>query len=207
MNQMQNHQNGQQEQQSNPRDELDMYSQILHQSGNNPLLKNTNLGVGNYDDQYLWQQIRSYRKGMYAYIAFGRILSQRAIHETKVKLGREGFRHYNEKTGEPQVWEGIDEDDVDEKKSSWTVERERGEEIWRSIGDARKPMTEKQAAAIMEKANIDDEWLPIYWEMVSGRHEASRSRDAELLRDMLTGIKHLRGDSDDEAAAGLLGGA
>lgn len=189
------------------RDELDMYGQILSQSGNNPLLRDTNLGVGNYDDQYLWQQIRSYRKGMYAYIAFGRILSERAIEETKVKLGREGFRHYNETVDEVEKWDPVSDDDVDDRESIWTTERERGKEIWQRIGDSRVPLTEKQAAAIMEKANIDDDWLPIYWEMVSGRHEASRSRDAELLRDLLTGIKHLRGDSGDDAASELLRGA
>lgn len=203
------HQNGAQSNGSTPapgqqpRDELDMYSQILQSSGSNPLLRDTNLGQGNYDETYLWQQVRSYRKGLYAYIAFSGVLSKRAIYETKIRLAREGFTHYNEADQEPQQWDALDEDDVDDGESFWTAQRRRGDEIWSKLADNRHALSEKQAAAILEKTDISDEFMPVFWQMVSGRHEVSRSQDAELLRDMLTGIKHLRSD-DGGDVAGLL---
>jgi len=188
---------------NSPRDELDMYSEILRPSGSNPLLEDTNLGQGNYDESYLWQQIRSYRKGLYAYTAFSGVLTKRAIYETKIKLAREGFTHYNESTEDVEQWDSLQEEDIDDDESYWTAERERGEEIWNSLSDDRTPLSEKQAAAVFRLTNISEEFMPIFWSMVSGRHEVSRSKDAELLRDMLTGIKHLRSD-DESDASGLL---
>lgn len=191
-----------------PRDELDMYQQILRPSQQNSILKTTNLGHGKYDDDYLWQQIRSYRKGLFAYIAFGDILSQRAVHETKVLLAREGFDFYDESRGEPKSFDPLREEDIDERESSWNAELRYGEEIWQRMGDWDQPLSKEQVAAVIDKTGVDTEWLPIYWQMVAGRHEASRSLDAELLRDMLTGIKHYR--QDESAADGLaqiMGGA
>lgn len=187
-----------------PSDELDMYGDILRQSDANPLLENTNLGQGNYDTDYLWQQVRSYRKGLFAYIAFAGVLSKRAVHETKIKLAREGFSHWNDEKGRVDQFDALDESDRKDNESIWTAERRRGEEIWQSLSDDRTPLSEKQAAALLEKTDVSDEFMPIFWEMAAGRHEVSRSKDAELLRDMLTGIKHLRSDPDGNVA-GLLG--
>lgn len=187
-----------------PRDELDMYSQILRSSGDNPLLENTNLGLGNYDESYKWQQIRSYRKGLYAYVAFSRILTQRAIHETKVKLAREGFSHYNEQKDKVEQWDSFN--GTAENQSRWVAEMERGESIWEELSSPRDALSTKQVAAIIKKTGISTEWVPIYWQMVSGRHEVSRSQDAELIRDLLTGIKHLREDGGSDSSGSLFGG-
>jgi len=199
-----NKQNGQDDQSSQPVDQLDLQNKVIESSGGNPLLELTNLGVGNYSEDYLWQQVRSYRKGLYAYIAFDRALTDLAIHETKVKLAREGFRHYNETRDSVEMWEAIDEDAADVSRHDVL---ERGEEVWEDLGEARKGISKKQAAALLDKSGLGSEWLPVYWQMVAGRHEVSRSLDAELLRDMMTGIKHLRNDSDDDSAAKILGGS
>jgi hypothetical protein len=204
---MQQHRNGHSqgsEVQQGPSDELDMYGDILRQSNANPLLEKTNLGQGNYDTDYLWQQVRSYRKGLFAYIAFSGVLSKRAIHETKIKLAREGFSHWNDNKGVVEEWDPLDEDAKEDGESIWTAERRRGNEIWNKLSDNRTPLSEKQAAALLDKTNVSEDFMPIFWEMAAGRHEVSRSKDAELLRDMLTGIKHLRSDPDGNAAA-LLG--
>lgn len=194
-----------------------MYGIILRSSQTNPLTESTNLGLGNYDDDFFWQQIRSMRKGLYAWIAFGSFLSKRAIHETKMKLGRDGVNYYEEDTNDviyakpldeadggtyprSKYVEGGDDCDHDECNGedeclhvpSWEIARQRGEDIWQSLGDIRVPMTKEQWAAVAKKSGIDEEYRPIFWELVSGRHEASRSRDAELLGHTTRGVDEYR---------------
>ena len=188
------------------RDEADVQQSVLESSRGNPLLETTNLGLGNYDDSYLWQQIQSYRKGLYAYLAFEETISAKAVHETKVKLAREGFSYYDERRDTVEQWDPIDEDDVDELQSTWTAEIERGEQIWQSLNNSNEVLSEKQIVAIMKKAGVDLDWMPINWQMVAGRHEVSRSRNAELLRAVLTHINDLRGDTDGEVADNMFGG-
>ena len=190
-----------------PRDELDLRSQIVEQSDGNPLLQQSNLGLGNYTETYLWQQVRSYRKGLYAYIAFGNVLTKRAIYETKMELGRDGYVHFDENQKEVAQWDPLSEDDVRDDESSWTAERRRGKRIWDSLGEAPQPVTQKQVAAVIKKTGVEPgKWLPIYWQMVSGRHDVSRSLNAELIRDFLSDIKHLRDDAEGETTRSLLGG-
>lgn len=188
------------------RDELDIQGEVLSSSESNPLLRNTNLGLGKYDDDYKWQQIRSYRKGLYAWVAFGRVLSDRQIYETKQKLGEEGFNpHYDEDESEVKVFPPFDEANGywdEDEESRWTAVRRRGEEIWRSLGESDEILSQKQVVAINKKTGISDEWMPIFWELVSGRHEVSRSDEGELLRDLLTSVKDLRQAMDDDG--GLL---
>lgn len=172
-----------------PRNPNELQGMLLSGARGNPLFDQVNLGQGNYSDDDFWQQIRAYRRGLYVYIAFGSTLEKRAIHETKVKLAREGYTHYNEEGNQVEQWQPLDADDVAEDESSWEAELRRGEEIWNSLGDNREVMTTKQAAAILKKTNADTDWLPVPWQMVVGRHEASRSREAELLRDLLTNPK------------------
>jgi len=184
------------------RDELGLQEQILKSGGSNPLLDSTNLGLGKYDDDYKWQQVRSYRKGLYAWVAFGQALEKRKLYETKIKLGRDGYNPYYDE-GDVRVWNALDEDDVGDDESSWNAALERGREIWQRLGDPQEIITAEQVAAVASKTSIDDEWQPLFWELVAGRHEVSRSEDAELLRDSLTGIKELRDNSADDG--GLLG--
>jgi len=200
----QHHENGQDET-TTPRirDEADVYQQVLGSGTSNPLLRDADLGQGNYDDEYLWQQIRSYRKGLYAWIAFGNVLTERKIYETKMQLGDEGYNaFYDESESDVQVWGALDEDDIPDDRSRWNVVKERGEEIWQRLGEPDVMLSQKQLSAIQSKTGLSQEWMPIFWELVSGRHEVSRSKDAELLRDLMTGVKHLREEGSDEG--GLL---
>lgn len=201
------YQNGHEEQEI--RDEMDMRSTVAKASDGNPLLKQSNLGLGNYTEDYLWQQVASYRKGLFAYIAFGNVLTERAIYQTKMELGRDGYTHFNEAHNEVDHWDGITAKDVGDRQSTWNAEFERGQEIWETLGEAPSPVTEKQVAAVVKKTGVEPgKWLPLYWQMVSGRHDVSRSLNAELLRDLLTGVRHLRDESDStEAAKTLLGGS
>jgi len=185
------------------RDESDVYQQVLGSGSSNPLLRDADLGQGNYDDEYLWQQIRSYRKGLYAWIAFGNTLTERKIYETKMQLGRDGYNaFYDEREADVQVWGPLDEGEIPADRSRWNVVKERGEEIWQRLGEPDVMLSQKQLSAIQSKTGLSQEWMPIFWDLVSGRHEVSRSRDAELLRDLMTGVQHLREEGTDDG--GLL---
>lgn len=186
-------------------DDVDVADKLIRSSRGNSLLENTNLGTGHYSEDTLWQQVRSYRKGLFAYTAFANLLTERAIEETKMRLGREGFRHYNENKGGAEFWEPLDEDDIDELESSWTAEYRRGEEIWQALHDAKMPLSEEQIYAVMDKANVEPgHFLPVYWQMATGRHDASKSLGAELLRDVFSDMKHVRDDAEGEDTKGLL---
>jgi hypothetical protein len=182
------------------RDELGLQEEILSASQSNPLLNETNLGLGKYDDDYKWQQVRSYRKGLYAWIAFGRVLEQRQLYETKLKLGRDGYNPvYDESDGTVRTWAPLGESDYDgATQSSWSAALERGREIWQRLGSPDEVITAEQVAAVAAKTSITEDWKPLFWELVAGRHEVSRSEDAELLRDALTGIKELRNTEESE---------
>lgn len=180
-------------------DELGLQEQILSGSESNPLLRDTNLGLGKYDDDYKWQQVRSYRKGLFAWIAFGRVLTKRKLYETKYKLGRDGFNSiYDSSSMDVRTFEPLDDSDVSEDESTWSAALELGRKRWQRLGEPDQVLSDQQLSAIMSKTGISDEWKPLFWELVSGRHEVSRSDEAELLRDALTGIKHLRDDSEEE---------
>jgi len=202
------------------RDELDMYERVLQSSDANPLLQDTNLGLGNYDKSFLWQQIESYRKGLFAWVAFGRVLTRRAIHETKMKLGYEGINYYDDDVEE--VFYARPLDDADDKGQheyprtkyegdgelptpEWEIAKQRGEDIWQSLGRIDEAMTRKQWVAVAKKTGLDDDFQPLFWDMVSGRHEASRSKDAELLRDTTKGAKDLREHAVGDDSGGILG--
>lgn len=189
-----------------PRNDLELKTEILRRADGNDLFQNVNLGQGNYEDDDFWQQIRSYRRGLYMFIAFSEILTQQAVHETKVKLAREGIAHYDERTNEVIQEPPMSDDEIADDQSSWEAELEKGEEMWQDLGDPRQPITEKQGAAILKKANVDMQWLPVSWQMMIGRHEASRSKDAELLRDVLADVKQLTDKSDGPSSSSLLGG-
>lgn len=184
------------------RDNLDIQARIISSSSSNPLLRETNLGLGKYDDSYKWQQIRSYRKGLYAWIAFGRTLSERKVYETKLKLGEEGYNAiYDNVDSDVKQFDAFDESDWSwdaEETSRWTAVRARGEWIWTRLGEPNEVISDEQFAALANKTGVVDEWQPLFWELVAGRHEMSRSEGAELLRDALTGVNEYRGEAQEE---------
>lgn len=181
-------------------DELDAYAQLLNASEDLDLA--TNFGHGNYNEDIFYQQISNYRRAAKAMELFGRIILERAIYETKVKLARDGITFYDD--DEMQMAE-YDPADVDEEHRRRDL-RKRGEEIWQKMGDANRTLSDKQVNAVVRKTGHDLDWQSFYAKVLVFYHESSRSVNAELIRDFLTGIKHLRNDGDSEVAEALLGG-
>jgi hypothetical protein len=184
-------------------DELDAYAQVLANSPDLDL--DTNFGLGNYNQRIFYEQIANYRKAAKANALFQRVILQRAIHETKLALAEEGITFYDEDGMEPTSFDGVDEDD-DDVESRRSELRERGQDIWQKLGDANRVLSDKQVNAVVRKTGHDLDWQSFYAKVLVFYHESSRSVDAELVRDFLTGIKHLRNDADAETARSLLGG-
>lgn len=212
---------GQQPKQRQITDHLDALEDILQSSQNNPLLQQTNLGQGNYDEDYLWQQIQSYRDGLFAHKAFSSLVEDRHLRTTKLQLGRSGVRFYDTNAEKPVNIEPFDQNNPEGDKylrrlnlerdveyySTWTLIQKRGEYIWREeLGDPEAVgLTEMQAAALVEISGDDGEWLPIYWEMVAGRHEASRSLDSTLIKFVLGDYQERRADTGEDSGSLLPG--
>lgn len=193
--------NGQQGNNHGARNELQLKDNIVSGATGTPILEHVNLGQGNYAESDYWQQIRSYRRGLYVYTAYNSMITGRAIRETKYRLGKEGYNAvYDETAADVEVMEPadpvpLDELDVDEITPEDSRRRQimkRGEAIWEKLGEPDEVLSHAQAAAMMEKTGVGMDWMPISWKMVVGRHEASRSRDAELLRDVFTSVQDLR---------------
>jgi len=182
-------------------DELDAYQQLLR--GSPDLDLDTNFGHGNYDQRIFYDQISNYRKAARAMSLFQRTLLERAIYETKIHLARDGITFYDDTENEVYNQGGIDLEDTNRPR---TKTKEKGEEIWERLGDSDKVLSDKQVAAIVRKTNHDIDWDSFLSKVLVFYHESSRSVDAELVRDFLTGVKHLRSDGNGDAAGALLGG-
>lgn len=193
-----------------PRNEQEQISSVLASSDINEILSEVNAGLGNYDDGLLFQQEEDYRKALIAITSFQSLIVKRQIEDTKRKLGREGLRYvYDEKKQEAKNWQRFEDSNyvLNDRESTWTAERRRGEEIWEYLGDPEEPITEKQHAAIVKVTGLEPgQWTPMFADMFAGRHEMSRSRGAELIRLFLGKMFSFKGDGEDaeKAKQGIL---
>jgi len=165
------------------RTELDVYDKALRSPGVDGFLESENLGLGYYDDAERWQQIESYRFGLFGDRVFSEPLIDRAIDETKRQLALKGTNFYDSEAQAPASLTGWDELTDDEKKSLKREERidkrryieQQGEQLWKNMTDRQR----KEAIEIATQ--MDRKWTPPQWRMLMARHETSRSRGARLL--------------------------
>lgn len=162
--------------------ELDVYDKALRSPGVDGFLESENLGLGYYDDAERWQQIESYRFGLFGDRVFGEPLIDRAIDETKRQLAVKGKRFYDSESAAPASltgWEELSDDEKQDLKRERVDKRrfieQQGEEIWKSLTDRQR----KEAIEIA--TGMDRKWTPPQWRMLMARHETSRSRGARLL--------------------------
>lgn len=74
-----------------PQDSIDVYDKASSPTAEDEFLDNNNLGLGVYDQAEQYQQVESYKMGIFADAAFGRRLEERAIAETKRQLAIDGW--------------------------------------------------------------------------------------------------------------------
>jgi hypothetical protein len=177
---------------SQPSSELDLYDEAVHPTVSDEFLAENNLGLGNYTEREMWQQIQSFAEGLFGDSAFARILNERTIKETKRKLATEGIEFVREdgRSIEFESWE---------EKSKWESHerrqaiRERGDEVWHNLDE------EDKVRAIAEKVGGGD-WTPPQWRMLMMRHEGSRSRDAQTLDNLFGRVQEHKVDEDSADA-------
>lgn len=180
-----------------PRDELDVASAFVTPTSYEEVLQEVNLGTGNYDADDIAMQMRSFRSGLVADVAFNSVLLKRAIYETKIKLADEGFAYYDEKEDKVKQWSAIDESDESDANGRTHALRERGEEIWDSLGRTNETMSQKQATALSKKVGID-RFKPVFWRMLAAYHEATKSRGARTQDNFFGRIKKRLTESPDD---------
>ena len=215
--QRQNGHNGQEKRA--PRDQLDLYSQVVDSTAVDPFLDRQNLGLGNYKEREMWQQVESYRHGMYATAAFRRVIDERAVRETQIEIAIKGYSLTNPQTGESVRLKGWEEMSDDERRETWQqlrngedeqfdrrrwIER-RGQQLYEQL----EKMTDEEARrwpaseAVREIAGHSGSWDPAHNRMLMARHETSRSRSAQLLDNVFGRVKEHVTDGNSE---GLRGG-
>jgi len=195
------------------KDEIDQLFEVLESSDANEILEAVNAGLGNYDDNLLWSQTESYRKGIVAQTLVADVLIKRSIDEAKKWLAENGTQFYNETEMDVNDFrpfeEAVERGDVDvaDDESTWTAKRRYANEIWQSFDVADEAVTTEQRAAIVKATGMEPgEWIPLFWDMFAGKHDMSRSHGAELLKLYLGDHYTFQGNEEEaeQKKAGLL---
>jgi len=192
------------EQTDQPAQELDVYNDAIQPGMRvDEFLERNNLGLGNYEESEMWQQVERFQDGMFGRAAFTDKILRRAVDETKRALALKGKMLFDEDEIDAVRFEGWDELDADEQADHELSRREyleqKGDEIW-------KRMTDDQRIESMEVVTgIDRSWTPPHMRILGAQHELSRSRGARLL-DNLFGRKHEKTVTTDDGGSKLLGG-
>ena len=170
-----------------------------------PFLDRQNLGLGNYKEREMWQQVESYRHGMYATAAFRRVIDERAIREAQTEMAISGYSLIHPETGSEIRLKGWDEMTQAEREETWAELRNspdermdrrrwisrRGVQLYEKLekmSDAeerRWPASE----ALKELAGHSGSWDPAHNRMLMALHETSRSRGAQLLDNVFGRVK------------------
>lgn len=189
-----------------PSSELDLYDHALSANVDDEFLSENNFGLGNYTGDEMWQQVESFKRGMYAEQAFVRRLLERAIHQTMVSLGLRGGSFYDERESVQDVrqfdgWRDLeDEERAKEDRREWVLDR--GREVWETLPDNCK------REALDERAGVSSSWTPPHFRMMQVRHETGRSRDAATMEIVFTDMekKEITTNDMNEAEKKLFGG-
>lgn len=181
-------------------DQLDLMQQAVDDVEGDEFLSANNLGLGNYTDDEMWQQIESFKTGLYGEAGFADLINEMAIEKTKREMAREKWRQLS------------DEDRAQETRREWIIAKK--EELWDDLGDIDREVgdredrraleLERKAEAIEEHLGAIPDWIPPHWRMLLARHETSRSREARLIDNLFDRVDEVQGDVNVD---NILGGS
>jgi len=199
--------NEQQQQEGTSRSESEVYDKALQSPGVDDFLQSENLGLGYYSDAERWQQVESYRFGLFGDRVFAEPLIDRAIEETKRQLAVKGKSFYDEEANAPRSvkgWEELSEKEKRQKKRDDRIDKRRwidqqGSEIWKKLSD------QQRRVALEIATGVDRKWTPPQWRMLMARHETSRSRGARLLDNVFgrESVQRVFKNNKSESSGGL----
>jgi hypothetical protein len=199
--QMDPQQNGRQATNDRPHDEIDIYNLAIASTSDSELIDDVLLGLGNYSSREYWQQVDSFRKGVFSTAAFTRRIRERAIEETKVELALHGVSEEWEvdqtvRAFEADGWYDLDgETQAEHDRRRWINEKK--EEFWEQLPEAI------QFQLVAEVAGLDKDWKAPHIRMMMMRHEASRSKEARLMDNLFGRIKEHYSNGND-GGSGML---
>jgi hypothetical protein len=160
-------------------------------------LDQANLGLGNYTDAEMWQQVRSYGHAMYAE-TFSRLILERAIYETKLGLAEHGWQARDEDGNEVYRLAPADEEEMREDETRREFIQRRGQEKWKRLDERER------VEAIEEFSGITESWTSPFHRMMLVRHETSRSRDARLIDNLFGRVRKLVNREEDNSSRSFL---
>lgn len=196
-----------------PTSMLEVYMHALDSPVGDDFLDQSNLGLGNYGTKEYWQQIQSFRNGLYADAGMARRIIDRAIYETKRKMAGDAFdrpkqisfKHPNPDSyikalieqHDIELEEKMDEDETIAvlRSQSWVRQsyiEEFQDEIWQDLGDEEISMVSKQTEMVTRYTGLTTNWVPPHWRMLKMRHEASRSKGARLIDNLFERVREVK---------------
>lgn len=183
----------QQKKERRPNSMLEVYMSMLAGNTGDDFLETINLGTGNYTNDEYWQQVQSFRNGLFAESAVSRHVLEKARRETKEALVEAIFE-----TPEAQILDGVSYPAPDDDTSQREYYNEHADEIWESLGTAEMPPSRHKAVLVNEVTGLGMNWSPPHHRMLKMRHEASQSKGARALDNLFDRVKEFQGGEPSE---------
>jgi hypothetical protein len=162
---------------------LEIYMHAVSNSTADDFLDAINLGIGNYDDAEYWQQVESFRNGLYADSAMTRTIIERAKLQTQRRIVDAIY----DEGRNARILRHIDHPDPEDMTKEQYFD-EHMEDVWEDLGvdtaEVSYTTHEHQAWLVHVCTGLDMNWTPPHWRMLKARHEASRSKDARLIDNL-----------------------
>jgi len=177
-----------------PKSELEIYNDATDPQVQDPFLSDTNLGLGNYGNDELWQQVESFKQGMYAQAGFGKLVLRRAVKETIHGIGAE-------------EWSRLEEDEKQDKdRRRWIIQT--GRKKWNEVASIEEDAEAqgKMQELLRQHAGVDEQYTAPHMRMLMARHEVSRSKGARLMDNLFDRVSVSEIKGSDAAKLDLIGG-
>lgn len=163
----------------------------------------------------MWQQVESFKNGLYAGAAFKRLIKERSIEETKFWLALDGWSYQVPDTKQTEQIPGWKEMSPTERREKWEEDLadqngeifdrrrwldRRGEEIFEGLQQAQLPEARRypHLEAMSDLAGFESDWDPPHNRMTMVRHETSRSRGARLIDNVFQRVKKTVNEGNNE---------
>lgn len=187
---------------------------MVDSSAIDPFLDDQNLGLGNYRNREMWQQVESFKNGLYAGAAFKRLIEERSKRETQRQLAIDGWSYQIPNTNKVKDISGWKTLSPEERRDIWNKKlaeqdgerfdrrrwvRRRGKQVFEQLQEAQEPEAGRYPhfEAMTELSGYDRGWEPPHNRMIMARHETSRSRGAQLIDNVFGRVKEQVVDGND----------